>query len=79
MKTKWTPEHEQKRALAQGLFFLLGKAGLLVTNVSYGVGEFGDEWYTVRMRTGKVYNISVTADKPLQAALDVIKYMNKKA
>ena len=79
MKPKWTPEHEQKRALAQELFFLLGKAGLLVTNVSYCVGEFGDEWYTVRMRTGKVSNISVTADKPLPAALDGIQAMNTKA
>lgn len=78
MRPKWTLDREQKKALAQELFFLLGKAGLLVTNVSYIIGEFEDEWYIVRMRTGKVHKISVTADKPLQAALDVLKYMNGK-
>ena len=74
----WTLEHERKRALAQELFFLLGKAGALVTNVSYGIGEYNEEWYIIRMRTGKVHKISVTADKPLQAVLDVLKYMNGK-
>lgn len=79
MRPKWTLDREQKKALAQELFFLLGKAGLLVSNISYCIGEFEDEWYIVRMRTGKVHKISVTADNPLQAALDVIEYMNKKA
>ena len=74
----WTLEHERKRALAQEFFFLLGKAGALVTNVSYGIGEYNDEWYTVRMKTGQVYRISVTADNPLQAAHDVIKFMKRK-
>ena len=78
MRPKWTLDREQKKALAQELYFLLGKAGLLVSNISYCIGEYEDEWYIVRMRTGKVYKISVTADKPLQAVLDVLKYMNNK-
>lgn len=74
---KWTEDFQRKQALAQELFYLLGTAGLEVSDVTYGI-EDREEVYTVQMKNGANYRINVTCDSPITAAYDVIKFMQCK-
>ena len=66
-----------KRRLSLDLFSLLRTAGLTVQNVNYGIVD-GEEVYTIRMRSGCVYTVNVSADSPMAAVADVVNFMKHK-
>ncbi len=61
-----------KRQMIPDIAGILRKAGLPVLNVSYGVDDLV-EHFTVRMRTGRTYEIIVTDDRALAAAVKVLQ------
>ena len=61
-----------KRQMIPDIAGILSKAGLPILNVSYGADELV-EYFTVRMRTGRTYEITVTNDRALTAAVKVLQ------